>query len=311
MSPLRPFRFAAGALMAGSRVEWAEQARRAEAFGYDTLLMPDHFAPNLFALTPALVAAALATTTLRVGSIVYANDFRHPALLAKETATIDVLCDGRLEVGIGAGWKKEEYDQAGIPFDAPGTRVSRLQEAVRVIKGLWGDDPLTFTGRHYTIRALDGWPKPVQRPHPPVHIGAGGKRLLSFAAQEANIVGIIAQATPAGGLDTASESEERLAEQVGWVREAAGERFGHLELAALVWEVVVTDDPRAAAEEIALPQGLTPEHVLASPYYFVGSIDGIVERLVSLRERYGVSYYTVFPRDVEAFAPVVAQLAGR
>jgi probable F420-dependent oxidoreductase len=297
--------------MAASRVEWAENARRVEALGYDTLLMPDHFDHDLFALTPALMAAALATTTLRVGSIVFDNDFRHPALLAKETATIDVLSDGRLEVGIGAGWKKQEYDQAGIPFDPPGTRVGRMQEAVRVVKGLWGDGPLTFTGQHYTIQALDGWPKPVQRPHPPIHIGAGGKRMLSFAAQEADIVGIIAQATPAGGLDTASDSEARLAEQVAWVREAAGERFGDLELAALVWEVVVSDDPRAAAEEIALPQGVTPEHVLASPYYLVGSIDGIVERLVTLRERYGVSYYTVFPRDVEAFAPVVAQLAGR
>ena len=159
--------------MAASQTEWAENARRVEALGYDTLLIPDHFDPHLFAPIPALMAAALATTTLRVGSIVFDNDFRHPAMLAKETATIDVLSDGRLEFGIGAGWKKQEYDQAGIPFDPPGMRVERMQEAVRIIKGLWGDGPLTFTGQHYTIQALENWPKPVQRPHPPIHIGAG------------------------------------------------------------------------------------------------------------------------------------------
>ena len=311
MSPIRPFRFGAGAFMAASRNEWAENARRVEALGYDTLLMADHFASDLFALTPALMAAALATTTLRVGSFVYDNDFRHPALLAKETATIDMLSDGRLEFGIGAGWKKQEYEQAGLPFDRPGTRVDRMQEAVRILKGLWGDGPLTFTGQHYAIQGLDNWPKPVQRPHPPIHIGAGGKRMLAFAAQEADIVGIIAPATPAGGLDTGSDSEARLAEQVAWVREAAGARFGDLELAALVWQVAVTDHPRAAVEELAGAHGLTPAQVLASPYLLVGGIDGIVERLVTLRERYGVSYYTVFPDDVEAFAPVVTRLARR
>jgi probable F420-dependent oxidoreductase len=296
--------------MAASQIEWAENARRIEALGYDTLLMADHFNLDLYAPIPALTAAALATTTLRVGTTVFANDFRHPAMLAKETATIDVLSDGRLEVGIGAGWKKVEYEQAGISFDPPGMRVDRLQEAVRVLKGLWGDGPLTFSGQHYTIQDLDNWPQPVQRPHPPIFIGAGGKRLLSYAAQEADIIGIIAQALPAGGLDSQSDSEARLAKQVGWVREAAGERFDHLELAALIWAVSVTDDPHAAAEAMAQTSGLTPEQVLASPYYLLGSIDGIVERLVSLREQYGVSYYSTFPRDVEAFSPVVARLAG-
>jgi len=220
--------------LAASAAEWAENARRVEALGYDTLLLPDHFAPDLFAPIPALTAAALATTTLRVGTTVFDNDFRHPAMLAKEIATIDVLSDGRFEVGLGAGWKKEEYDQVGIPFDPPGTRVGRLEETVRVLKGLWADGPLTFTGQHYTIQALESFPKPVQRPHPPIFIGAGGKRLLSFAAQEADIIGIIAQALPAGGLDVASDSEARLAEQVRWIREAAGERFSHVELAALI-----------------------------------------------------------------------------
>ena len=309
MAPVRPFRFGAGCFVAASAAEWGEKARRVEALGYDTLLLPDHFSPHL-APMPALTAAALATTRLRVGCTVFDNDFRHPAMLAKETATIDLLSGGRLELGIGAGWKKEEYDQVGLPFDPPRVRVDRMQEAVRIVKGLWGDGAFNFTGRHYTIRALDNFPKPVQRPHPPIFIGAGGKRLLSFAAREADIIGIIAQATPGGGLDMAADSEVRLAEKVDWVREAAGERFDRLELAALAWNVAVTDDRHPAAEEIARARGMTPEQVLASPYFLIGSIDAIVERLLALRERYGISYVSVFPQDMEAFAPVVARLAG-
>lgn len=309
MASLRPFRFGAGAFTAASAAEWSDLARRVEALGYDTLLMPDHFSSR-FAPTPALAAAALATTTVRVGTTVFANDFRHPAMLAKEMATLDLLSGGRLEVGIGAGWKKAEYEQAGIPFDPPGVRVERMQEAVHVLKGLWGDGPFSFTGRHYAIRELENWPKPMQRPHPPIFIGAGGKRLLSFAAREADIVGILAQATPDGRIDVAGDSEERLAKKASWVRGAAGERLNRIELAMLFWRVTVTDDRRAAAEELAPARMLTPEQVLASPYYLIGSIGDIVERLSSLRERYGVSYFTVFPEDMESFAPVVKRLAG-
>lgn len=311
MSPLRPFRFGTGVFEATSAAEWGDKARHVEALGYDTLLIPDHFDPNLFAAVPALTAAALATSTLRVGTFVFDNDFRHPAMLAKETATLDVLSDGRLEVGIGAGWKKEEYDQVGIPFDPPGVRVSRMEEAVHVVKGLWAEGPFSFSGQHYTITGLDNGPKPLQRPHPPIFIGAGGKRLLSFAAREADIIGILAQALPGGGLDIPGDTEERLAEKVGWVREAAGERFAQLELSILFWGLAVTDDQRAGAEELAGTRQMTPEQILASPYYLIGSVDTIVERLQVLRELYGVSYFTVFPRDMEAFAPVVARLAGK
>jgi probable F420-dependent oxidoreductase len=309
MASLRPFRFGAGAFTAASAAEWSDLARRVEALGYDTLLMPDHFSSR-FAPTPALAAAALSTTTVRVGTTVFANDFRHPAMLAKEMATLDLLSGGRLEVGIGAGWKKSEYEQAGISFESPGVRVERMQEAVHVLKGLWGDGPFTFSGRHYAIRGLENWPKPVQRPHPPIFIGAGGKRLLSFAAQEADIIGILAPATPDGRLDIASDNEERLADQVGWVREAAGERLDRIELAMLTWGVAVTDDRRAAAQQLAQTRGLTPEQALASPYYLIGSIDAIVEQLCSLRERFGLSYCSIFPEYMEDFAPVVNRLPG-
>lgn len=306
----RLFRFGVGAFAAPSAVAWCENARRAEALGYDALVIPDHFMPNRFAPIAALTAAALATTTLRVGTTVFANDFRHPAVLAKETATLDVVSDGRLEVGIGAGDRKEDYDYLGLPFDPPSVRVSRMQEGVRILKGLWGEGPFSFTGVHYTINGLNNWPKPVQRPHPPIYIGAGGRRMLAFAAREADTIGIIAQALPRGGLDMERDTEALLAEKVGWVREAAGDRFAQLELNALIWGVAITDDRQAAAEALAHERRLTPDQVLASPYYLIGSIESIVERLQELRDRFGISYFSIFPKDAEAFAPVVSRLAS-
>jgi probable F420-dependent oxidoreductase len=311
MAGQRPFRFGGSANITASGAEFAERVRRVEALGYATFLAPDHFSPHWFAAGPALTAAALATTNLRVGSFVYGNDFRHPALLAREAATIDVLSGGRLEFGLGAGYYQPDYAPAGIPLDPPGVRVRRLEEAVRVIKGLWAAGPLTLAGRYYTITAMDGAPKPLQPPHPPVHIGAGGKRMLAFAAREADIVGIIAQANPRGSLDEARDSEALLARKVAWVREAAGARFGQLELGVLIWNVAVTDDRQGTAEQIAAARGLRVEQVLGSPYYLIGSVEAIIEQVMALRERYGISYLTVFPTDVEAFAPVVARLAGK
>ncbi|MHB8647734.1 MAG: TIGR03621 family F420-dependent LLM class oxidoreductase [Thermomicrobiales bacterium] len=321
MPVARPFRFVTGAPVTASVAEYTESARRVEALGYSTFTTGDHFVSG-FEAGPAMTAAALATSTLHVTCTVFDNDFRHPALLAKVAATVDVLSGGRLELGIGAGWRKSEYDQVGIPFDPPGVRVSRMEEAVHIIKGLWSDGPFTFSGRHYTISELDGVPKPVQRPHPPIFIGGGGKRLLSFAAREADIVGLLGQALPGGGLDMIV-SEAALAEKVGWVRAAAGERFDQLELSMLMWSVVVTDNRHSAAERLADSgagglaarlagtRGVTAEQVLACPYFLIGSIEQIVEQLLALRARHGISYIEVFSHDMEAFAPVVARLAGQ
>jgi probable F420-dependent oxidoreductase len=310
MATTRPFRFAAGGFTAVSKHAWAEYARRVEALGYATLLVPDHVANVPFAPVPALVAAADATTTLRVTCTVFANDFRHPAVLAKEAATADVLTDGRFEFGLGAGLDKAEYDQAGLPFDPPAVRVARMEEGLRVIKALWTGEPVHHQGTYYTIAGLVGAPAPVQRPHPPIFVGGGGKRLLSCAAREATIVGILPKALSGGGLDWAASTEAILAEKVGWVREAAGDRFAALELALLVFKVVVTDHSRGATEQVGRGFGLTPEQVLAAPDFLIGSVDQIVERLHGLRDRYGISYVSVFPEDMEAFAPVVARLAG-
>jgi probable F420-dependent oxidoreductase len=309
MSVPRPFRFGTGNFSGDSATAYMERARQIEAYGYDTLLIPDHLGYQL-AVGPALTASTLATTSLRIGPYVIAADFRHPALLAKEMATLDVLSDGRLEFAIGAGWDKGEYDRAGIPFDAPGVRVERMQEALAVVRGLWGEGPFSFAGKHFTITEMEGGPKPVQRPGPPVLIGGSQRRMLEYAAREADIIGILAPAKREGGLDHTREQEDRLAEQVGWVREAAGDRFGEIELSMLFWNVRVTDDIRAGAEDIARQPGarLSAEEILASPYYLIGSEEQIAERLHELRERFGVSYFAVMPVGADAFAPIIRRM---
>ena len=306
----RPFRFAMFAHEAASRQDWEEKARRAEALGFATLVMPDHFL-NPLAPVPALAAAAAVTTTLRLGSIVFANDYRHPALLPKEAATIDLLSDGRFEFGIGAGWYQKEYEQAGIPFDPPGRRIGRMDEALRIIRGLWGEGPVEFRGAHYTIAGLEGTPKPVQKPHPPVFIGATGPRMLRLAGRVADIVGFNPKPLPRGGHDWQGSTVEARDEQIGWVREASGDRFDRLELSMVAYRAVVTDRPLAVAEELAPEYGINAEQLLALPDFLMGSEVEIVERLLERRERFGGSYIEVSDRDSIGFAPVVARLSGQ
>jgi probable F420-dependent oxidoreductase len=305
-----PFRFGAGSAATSSAAEFTENARRIEGLGYNTCLVADHFEEWWFAAGPALVAAALATTTLRVGSLVYSNSFRHPALLAREAATIDLLSGGRFEFGIGTGYDMPEYSQTGITLPPPRVRVEQLRETLAVVKGLWSNGPFSFSGDFYTITEMEGWPKPLQEPRPPIQVGGGGRRMLALAAQEADIVGIIAQSAKGGGLDFGGDTDAVVGQKVRWLREAAGKRFDELELAALIWQVVVTDRPRSAAEVIAPRWGMTGDQVLASPYFLVGSLAAIVEQVQALRERHGISYLAIFPSDVTTFAPVVAQLAG-
>jgi probable F420-dependent oxidoreductase len=307
---VRPFRFGVTAPTPSGGTNWAERARRVEQLGYSMLVVPDHFRDHL-APVPALVAAALATTRLRVGSLVFSNDFRHPAVLAKEAATIDVLSGGRFELGLGAGWLREEYDQTGIRFDAPGTRVERLEEAVTIIKRLLAGERVTFAGRHYTIADLEGRPTPVQRPHPPIAIGGGGRRTLSLAAREASIVGLVPRARRDGsGLDLNDLSDAATREKLEWVRAAAGERFDSLEINTLIQAVAVADQRMAAADQLASRFKVARDVVLETVYVALGTIEEICETLRQRRERYGVSYLTVFERDMEAFAPVVERLAG-
>jgi probable F420-dependent oxidoreductase len=306
----RAFRFGVTVPAVAAGPAWAERARRVEQLGYSILQMPDHFREQL-APVPALTAAALATTRLRVGSLVFSNDFRHPVVLAKEAATLDVLSGGRFELGLGSGWLREEYDQAGILFDAPGTRIERMAEAVTLVKGLLTGEPVHFTGRHYTIAGLRGTPTPIQRPHPPLVIGGGGQRLLSLAAREASIVSLVPRARrDGGGLDRGDFGEAAFRQKIEWVRAAAGDRLAALELHTLIQAVVVTDRRAIAAEQLATRFKIGPELVLESPYVLCGTVEEICETLRQRRQTHGISYVTVFDRDLEVFAPVVERLAA-
>jgi len=308
---VRPFRFGLLARVAHSRDDWLEKARRAEALGYATFLVPDHFRDQV-ATSVGLMAAAGATTTIRVGSMVYDNDFRHPAVVAKDAATLDLLTGGRFELGLGAGWLLGDYAQTGIPFDAGRVRVERLEEAVHIITAYLEGGPVTAKGRYYAVTGLEGLPRPVQRPRPPLLIGGGGPKILGLAAREADIVGIVPRTYADGsGLDTADTSPAALDAKVATIRAAAGPRMARLELNVLVQRVLVADDPSAALGEVAQQWKLTPVQARESPFVLAGSVDALVDALEARRARYGISYVTVFEQYLDAFAPVVRRLAGR
>ncbi len=311
MAHPRPFRFGVMAARARSGSEWTETARKAEDLGYSTLLMPDHFGDQLSPI-PALTAAAAVTESLRVGALVFANDFRHPAVLAKETATLDLLSDGRLEVGVGAGWMSEDYSATGIPHDRPGVRIDRMIEAIAVLRGLWGDDAFSFDGEHYTITEMKGRPKPVQAGGPPVIVGGGAKRVLSTAARLADIVGVNPNVGEGkvGPEAIASMSADATDEKLGWVREAAGDRFADIEVSILKFVTIVTDDRDVVAGKVGGAMGMDAATLLASPHTLVGSAEQIGEELIEQRERWQGSYVTVQSDALESFAPVVAALAG-
>jgi probable F420-dependent oxidoreductase len=292
-------------------------ARRAEELGYDTLLLRDHFVAAPFGdqLAPlvALMAAAAATRTLRVGTLVLDNDYRHPVLLAKEAATLDLLSGGRFELGIGAGWARDEYERAGMAFDPPGIRVDRLEEAVRVLKGLFAGSVVTFAGHHYSVTELQSFPMPAQRPHPPILIGAGSRRMLSIAGREADIVGILPRALPDGTIsdDLQERSPAAIAQKVEWVRQAAGDRFEQVELSAIV--SVAVADHHKAAEQLAVERGWGSEAagaVLEMPSILIGPVDRIADDLQARRDRFHLSYYVVSDEDMEAFASVIDRLTG-
>lgn len=309
MANLRPFRFGAKATKASSAKEWVGLARQAEDLGFVSFQMDDHFGGQL-APIPALMAVAAATTTLQVGTLVAGVDFRNPVVLAKESATIDLLSDGRFVLGIGAGWAKEDYAIAGIHQDDADTRIERLGEAITIMRGLWGDGPFSFDGTHYRVAEVDAKPKPVRAI--PILVGGGGRKVLSLAAQQADIVGlnpkIVARSINPASMATAAS--DVVDQKIAWVREAAGDRFDQLELQLQVFVTVVTDDPMAMAERLGPAFGLPSEVVLAAPYFQIGTVDQIVENLQALRERWGISYIAFRQDATAAMAPVVERLAG-
>ncbi|MFC4119231.1 TIGR03621 family F420-dependent LLM class oxidoreductase [Nonomuraea zeae] len=301
---MRRIRFGAVVREAGSAKEWAEKARRLEGAGFDVLLVPDHLVGPRFAPIAALTAAACATERLRVGTLVFANDFRHPAVLAKEAATLDVLSGGRLEVGIGTGWMAVDYAGAGLPLEPPGVRVDRLEEALAVLKGLWGDGPFTFEGRHYRISGLDQRPKPVRRPHPPLVLGGGGPRVLRLAAREADVVNIGMRVKGDGsGPDARDAGLEAFLGKLRTVRAAAGDRYAHLELGTSVVQVGErkAEESWSAADSSGLDE---------TPQALFGTHSDIVDKIRYWRDEHDISYFVVHhERDLPAFTSAVEELA--
>jgi probable F420-dependent oxidoreductase len=312
MATSRPFRFGVQLANARSAAEWAELARKAEDLGYSTVFVPDHFDDTL-APIPALMAAADATRTLKIGSLVLDNDYKHPVVTAKEAATLDLLSDGRLELGIGAGWMASDYERSGIPMDEPPVRIDRLEEGIAVIKGLFAEGNFSYQGKHYQIADLDGRPKPAQQPHPPLLVGGGGPRVLRLAAREADIVGV----NPAvrGGRITADAGQDGAAavtdRKLAWVRDEAGDRYDDIEINFLIFACVVTDDRPGTVANMAPLFGLEPSDVDDYPHAWIGSIDQICDDLVAGRERWDATYLVVQGVDaMNAAAPIVARLAG-
>ena len=308
----RPFRFTVqcSSPTTVTAASWRELARRCEGHGYSTLTVSDHLDEQVGPVA-ALMAAADATTTLRVGAMVFCNDFRHPVALAKEAATLDVLSGGRFEFGLGAGWLITDYERAGIELDPAGLRIDRMAEALTVAKALWSGAAVQFEGAHYRIDGLVGTPVPVQTPHLPVFIGGGGRRMLELAGREADIVGLNATMwkgviDESIGSDATAEATER---KIGWVRHAAGDRFAELELQTRVHLAMVTDERDRIADELAPVFGLSSDSARQSPHAVVGTVEQIVDDLVERRERFGINVIGLPLDAMDAFAPVVARLA--
>lgn len=309
------FRFGVQTTQPLPGMTWMETARAVERMGYSTLQVPDHLGDQ-YAPMPAIAAALTATEHLRAGALVFANDYRHPVVLAKELATLDAMFPGRVEFGLGAGWMREDYDISGIGYDEPKVRVDRFVEALDVIAGHFTGEPFTFHGDHYDIDGLVGRPRTVTPGGPSLLIGGGGKRVLTIAARRASIVGINPNLKAGAiGMDALTDSlPDRFTEKVSWVRDGAGSRIDDIELNIRCFVVNVTESPAASEEAVggvAAMFGIDRDIVLDIPLALIGTVDELCDRIERRRERWGLSYYTVGADEAEMFAPVVSRLAGR
>jgi probable F420-dependent oxidoreductase len=293
----QPFRFGVVVAQSSSHATWIATARRIEELGYATLLMPDR--PTFGGLAPltALAVAAEATTSLRVGSYVFCNPYRNPLLLAREAATLDLLSDGRFELGLGAGVAPAEFERMGIPFMSAGMRVDQLAEALQVLKQLFTEDTINFRGKHYTITEMRGSPRPIQQPHMPIMVAGTGERMLRLAAREANIIAVGSRITEQG----ADPADASLDQKIGWIKEAAGDRFAELELSQTIFDIAITDSGVDISSQ-GVWQPFSKRQITTAQ---------AVVLLEEQRERYGFSYLQLYEGQIENFAPVVAQLAGR
>jgi probable F420-dependent oxidoreductase len=320
-----PFRFGLQSFSASSKAEWTERARKAEDLGYSALMLADHYigpGPALtatghpvqeIAAVPAITLAAAVTSTIKVGCRVMCIDYRNPVVLAKEMATIDLFSEGRLELGLGAGWLRGEYEAMGITLDPPGVRIQRLAEVIALMKATMGDGEVDVRGTA-GVHAVgfEGLPKPVQRPHPPIMVGGGARKVLTLAGREADIVSLNFDNSSGviGPKGIGSSTAEMTAQKIGWIRDGAGDRFDDLEIEIGAYFTVVTEHVDPVAGQFAAMFGLTPEAVVEHPHVLLGSVDAICDELQRRREAYGISYITVGDGNLDAFAPVVARLTG-
>ena len=292
-----PFRFGVVAAYAPSHTTWITTARRIEELGSTTLLMPDRTSIGSLAPLPALAVAAQATTSLRIGTYVLCNEYRHPVLLAREAATLDLLSQGRFELGLGAGVGPREPQQMGIPFANAGQRVGHLEETLQLMKQLFTQETVNFTGKYYTITEMKGNLPPAQKPHMPILIAGAGERMLKLAAREANIIAIGSRITAQG----ADPTDATLEQKIAWIQEAAGPRFADLELSQTIYGLEITDSPVPLSTQAGGPP--IPKRPM--------STEQAVDHLLEQRDRYGFSYLQVYAGQMENFAPVVAQLIGQ
>lgn len=307
---MHPFRFAVMASWADTAAAWTATARRAEELGYAVLLIPDHMGRQLSPI-PALTAAAMATTRLRVGSYVFANDYRHPLVLAREAATLDVLSGGRFELGLGAGWSIADYRQLGIPYDLPPRRIDRLDEALGLVKRLLAGETVDHDGPAYHLRGARVAPLPVQRPRPPILVGGGGPRMLRLAAREADIVAMQPQFDVRGRPMIRQATEAATARKVAILREAAGARFEQLEFNVIVADAALVGSGSPPLASLVAAAKSSAVSLVGTPYVLYGTLGGLCHVLRARRDRLGISYYAIPGRAMEAMAPLVAELAGR
>jgi probable F420-dependent oxidoreductase len=306
----RPFRFGISFGGTPTRVELVSAIQRAEASGFSVVCSADHISSRL-AVMPLLSTAA-EVSSLRVSPMVIANDYRHPVVVARDSATLDILSEGRFELGIGTGWIKQQYVSAGVSYDDPKTRFNRFKEAVAVIKGCWRGEPFTFSGSHYHLEEVSA-PPPFQRPRPPLLIAGSGRSMLTFAGREADIVGISPLRPVASSFDhfgpSLATSGHRIEQQLEWIREGAGARFDGIEISVMAHHLEITDDVEGRATDLAASWGSTAGNVLASPHVYLGSVEQIVETLQERRERYGISYVVFLGSDLEQAEPIISRLS--
>ncbi|MEZ5558996.1 MAG: TIGR03621 family F420-dependent LLM class oxidoreductase [Pseudomonadales bacterium] len=319
----KPFRFGLQTFNAASGREWADKARKAEDLGYSAFHLADHLVGpgpviehtshpvQTLAAIPAMAYAAAVTSTIHIGCRVFCIDYHNPMVLLKSAMTIDLLSDGRLELGLGAGWLKEEYEAIGLAFDEPRVRIDRLADVIEGVKAYRGAGQVSVDNATLRWRDFEAVPKPVSKP--PLMIGGGSPRVLRLAGREADIVSLNfnnrAGVIGADGVRSSSEDETR--KKIGWIRDGAGERFDDLEIEIGAYFTFVMDDPSPVLKNFAGMFGYSEDEMRRHPHALFGSVDTVCEELERRRALHGINYVTVGEDAMQAFAPVVARLAGR